>query len=252
MERDRGRQEMTKLVQLASGTGQHAPLAIDDRGESFQELAQIVHDLKNPLSAISLDVEVLHARLCARPDVATALDRIRRNVGFLDRLIYDLLDVYTTTNGRLALHPSSCDLTSLLESVIGRVVPTSDRSRVFFTEADATIVQLDELRIERVIANLLDNALRYTPPSSGVVVRLSSDANNAHVSVCDAGPGLSAAEIDVVFEPYRRASSSVGRAGNGLGLYVCKRIVEAHGGRIGVESVRGEGARFYFALPRER
>jgi signal transduction histidine kinase len=102
-----------------------------------------------------------------------------------------------------------------------------------------------------VITNLLDNALRYTPSTGGIVVRLSKDLAGAHISICDAGPGLSPEEIAVVFEPYRRAASSLGRAGSGLGLYVSKQIVEAHGGRIGVESVRGMGARFFFALPYE-
>ena len=108
---------------------------------------------------------------------------------------------------------------------------------------------VDELRIERVIANLLDNALKYTPASASIVVRLSGDRETAHVSICDAGPGLSSAEIGFVFEPYRRALSSAGQSGSGLGLYVSKQIVEAHGGYIGVDSARGAGARFYILAP---
>src|SRR5262249_49149781 len=108
----------------------------------------------------------------------------------------------------------------------------------------------DELRIERVVANLLDNALKYTPRSGGIVVRaMRDDANNALVSVCDVGPGLTTPELDYVFQPLRRGTTCIGRSGSGLGLYVCKQIVEAHGGRIGVDSVRGLGARFFFTLP---
>ncbi len=238
---------------FAVGTGQHAPVPIvdDAKGSSDDELAQIVHDLKNPLSSIALEAELLDTRIacCDGVDVTQAIGRIRRNVRFLDRLIGDLTDVCTLSSGQFVLRRAPCELCGLLAAVIDRVVPASDRGRVFLDARDATEVLVDELRIERVIANLLDNALKYTPSSGGIVVRLTRETNRAQISVCDAGPGLSPAEIDVVFEPYRRASSSIGRAGTGLGLYVSKQIVEAHGGQIGVESVRGVGARFFFALP---
>jgi signal transduction histidine kinase len=110
-------------------------------------------------------------------------------------------------------------------------------------------VMLDELRIERVVANLLDNALKYTPVDAPISVSARREGDAATISVADSGPGLTAAEIANLFEPYRRGGAARGRSGTGLGLYVSKQIVEAHGGRIGVESVTGVGARFFFALP---
>jgi signal transduction histidine kinase len=224
------------------------------RARIAENTAQIVHDVKNPLSSIALEVELLEARLaCGDPfDAARSIGRIRRNVTFLDRLIYDLLDVCTLSNGRLALRRAPCDLQCLVVEVIDRVVPAAERHRVLLDQHGSRApieARIDELRIERVIANLLDNALRYTPKKSPIVVRLTRDTHNAHVSVSDGGPGLTDAERDVVFEPYRRGVSSRGHSGNGLGLYVSKQIVEAHGGYIGVESERGTGARFFFALP---
>ena len=223
----------------------------DELPHDDDELAQIIHDLRNPLSTIALEVELMDAKLvgCDRFDAMQAIRRIRRNVKFLDRLIYDLIDLCTLSNTHLTLRRARCELAHLLGDVIDRVVPSGDRHRVVLDAESQAEAVVDELRIERVIANLLDNALKYTPAGAGIVVRLSRDASAAQISVCDAGPGLSPAEIGVVFEPYRRASTSSGRAGTGLGLYVSKQIVEAHGGQIGVESVRGAGARFYFVLP---
>jgi signal transduction histidine kinase len=128
-------------------------------------------------------------------------------------------------------------------------VPCSERYRVMLADSEPIEVLADAVRIERVVMNLLDNALKYTPPCGGIVVRMSKDDRHAQVSISDAGPGLSSAERRVVFEPYRRVSTSAGRIGTGLGLYVSKQIVEAHGGSIGVESMRGLGARFFFELP---
>ena len=215
------------------------------------ELAQIVHDLKNPLSSIALETELLDARgvSCHGVDASQAMARIRRNVRFLDRLIYDLVDVCTLSDGRFALRRTRCDVAALLSIVIDRVVPAGDRHRVTLEAPIGIEAMLDELRIERVVANLLDNALKYTPNDAVIVVSARREGDGATISVADSGPGLTTAEIANLFEPYRRGGAARGRTGTGLGLYVSKQIVEAHGGRIGVESVTGVGARFFFALP---
>lgn len=238
-----------RRVLLARGTGRHRPLTATKAGDD--ELAQLVHDLKNPLATISLEVELVNAQLMAgkQLDAVSSIDRIRRNVGYLDRLIYDVVDVCTLTAGRLVLRRAPCELRALLAQVIDRVVPTSERARVTLETGDAAEAIVDSLRIERVVANLIDNALKYTPATGNIAIRLTRDDRSVQISVSDAGPGLSRGEIELVFDPYRRASTSRGRAGTGLGLYVSKQIVEAHGGHIGVESARGVGARFFFALP---
>jgi signal transduction histidine kinase len=221
-------------------------------GEPFRnELAQIVHDLKNPLSSIALEAELLDERgvSCEGFDASQSMARIRRNVSYLDRLIYDLVDICTLSDGRFALRRARCELSALLGSVIDRIVPHAERHRVV-VEAPAPVeAVIDELRIERVVANLLDNALKYTPPDAHIAVGVTREETNATVSVRDSGPGLAPAEVAMLFAPYYRGVNTRGRRGSGLGLYVSKQIVEAHGGRIGVESAIGVGARFYFALP---
>jgi two-component system, NtrC family, sensor histidine kinase KinB len=101
-----------------------------------------------------------------------------------------------------------------------------------------------------VIANFLQNAFKYAPEPSPILVQLDVQPTFVRVSVIDVGPGIPPEEQPHIFDKYRRSSSTHAHDSSGLGLYVSKRIVEAHGGRIGVESVEGAGAHFYFELPR--
>src|SRR5262249_18698701 len=124
-----------RRVLFAKGTGRHARMPAiegDSAGTCDDALAQIVHDLKSPLATIALEVELINARLDSNDEqnTAQAIGRIRRNVSFLDRLIYDLIDMCTLSNGRFALRRVRSNLSSLLADVIDRIVPTSERHRV--------------------------------------------------------------------------------------------------------------------------
>jgi len=220
---------------------------VDEQRLLEAEVAEIVHDLKNPLSAITLEAVLLEDKL-ARGDRTNGLNsiaRINHNVAFLDRLVLDLLDVCSFATGHFQLYREPTDLRALLDAVCER----SGQGRVVLDSAHPVKLMIDPLRIERVVSNLVDNALKYTPGSSGIVVRLTGYGGGACVSVIDSGPGLAPSELACIFERYRRAGTAGARPGSGLGLYVCKRIVEAHGGQIGVESIVGAGSRFYFELP---
>jgi signal transduction histidine kinase len=124
-------------------------------------------------------------------------------------------------------------------------VSTNDRARVTLDVRDILFVEGDEIRLERVVTNLVNNALKYCPGT--VTVRLDTRGGYACVSVIDSGPGLSAEQSRTVFDRYRRASTS--QQGYGLGLHTSRRIVEAHRGRIGIASHPGRGSRFFFELP---
>jgi signal transduction histidine kinase len=173
---------------------------------------------------------------------------VQQNVTYLDRLVQDILDSCALEAGTFQLHKRPTELHALLESVIERSVATRDRARVYLEATGRHTLSLDDLRIERVVSNLLQNALKYAPPATGVVVRLEI-AETARVSVIDAGPGMTPEEMSCVFGMYWRTEGAESYEGSGLGLYVSRRIVEAHGGTIGVDSVRHIGSRFYFELP---
>jgi len=222
-----------------------------DAGLREEDVAQIVHDLKSPLSTIALEARLLDDKLAQGDpsDARGALARITRNVDFLDRMVQDLLDLCSLDAGRLELHRKPTELRMLLEQIIDRVVPTRDRGRVSLHATEPLTTSIDDLRVERVVANLLQNALKYAPKMTGIVVGLAAMNDAIRVSVTDAGPGMTPAETGYVFDKFRRASTAGSGEGSGLGLYVSKKIVEAHGGRIGVTSVQGAGSQFFFELP---
>jgi signal transduction histidine kinase len=217
-----------------------------------ERLGQIVHDLTNPLHTIALETHLLDGKLALRDDteVRSAAARISRNVFFLERMVRDLLDSCSTDARRFEIRRTPTELRALILRVVDRVVSTRDSGRVWVDASSPVTLSLDELRIERVVANLLQNALTYTPRSGLIGIRLEVTDHHALISVIDAGPGMTGSEAGYVFDKYRRAASGAAHEGSGLGLYVSKQIVEAHGGAIGVSSVEGVGSCFYIELPR--
>jgi signal transduction histidine kinase len=235
---------------FAVGTAE-APSVGPGRSLNEDEVTQIVHDLRDPIALIALEAYVLDRKL-ANGDHAEArrtAARIVRNVEFLDRMVQTLLDSCAIGAGRFELHRKPTELRALLEQVIDRVVSTRDYGRVTLDAPFPITLSIDDLRIGCVVANLIGNALKYTPKHAGIVVKLEAGALAAQISVSDAGPGLTPSERLHIFDKYYRGAHAAGRDGHGLGLYVSKAIVEAHGGRIGVDSVEDGGSRFYFDLP---
>lgn len=217
-------------------------------GVRESDLVQIVHDLKAPLAVIALEITLLLHRLAEGEDVEARpiLARVMHNIDFLDRMVHDLLDGWLPEPQRGAR--ARTDLRGVLDTTIAHAVPPRDRMRVRLEARHAAVVSIDELRIQRVIGNLLSNALKYAPAPCEIVVRLDVYEQRCCVSVIDSGPGVTQAEADFIFDKYRRTASARVHQGSGLGLYVSRQIVEDHGGVIGVESVPGTGSRFFFEL----
>lgn len=216
-----------------------------------KQVARIVHDFKTPLATILLEAELLEAKLAhAIPiDARRSIDRIARNTEYLGRMVMDLLDLCNCEAGHLDLRCDPTDLRTLLKHVIERVVSTRDSWRVVLDDGDSATVMLDDLRIERVVANLVENALKYAPKGTTIRVRLEVTPHSTEVSVIDIGRTLTVREMANVFDEYKRGGQALGHEGSGLGLYVSKMIIEAHGGAIGVESMHDIGTRFFFSFP---
>lgn len=221
--------------------------------ERFRDeyLGYISHDLKNPLSIITLHARLLARKLAAREleDERRAVEIIGQSAAFIDKMVRELLEMSYVEVGSVQLHKESTEVAAFLKAVLERTVSTSDRHRVRIEIHDAAIARIDATRIERVVVNLVQNAIKYAPPGSPVVVRLETRAGMAVVSVIDEGPGLTVEESSYVFDKYRRTRAAGEREGLGLGLYISKKIIEAHGGRIGVERAAGVGSRFFFEIP---
>jgi signal transduction histidine kinase len=249
-------------IRLASGTREVDRLSVDvdvdvvdteattldTSSQPLLEIVQIVHDFKNPLATIALEMCILEDRLL-QAELRGAVTRVAQNVAYLDRMVQDLLDAGSMQVDRFTLHRHRIELRALIEQVIERSTATRDRPRVCLDAPAPVFLAVDELRIERVISNLLANALKYSPSSTDVLIRLEVRQPVVRVSVIDAGPGIPADETRQLFGRYQRAATANGTEGNGLGLYVSKRIIEAHGGHIGVDSRHGAGSCFFFELP---
>jgi signal transduction histidine kinase len=235
---------------FATGTAELPPLTIAHVLRE-DDVVQIVHDLRDPIATIALETYLLDRKLANGDhlDVRSITARILRNVEYLDRIVQNLLDTCAAGEGHLELHRRPTELRALLEHVIDRAVSSRDYGRVVLEAAAPVTVMADDLRIGRVVANLIGNALKYPPPDSKIVVRLEAGSLAAQISVTDAGPGLSPEEAEHIFDKFRRGSNAQGRDGCGLGLYVSRVIVEAHGGRIAVDRSPIGGSRFHFYLP---
>jgi PAS domain S-box-containing protein len=213
-------------------------------------LAVVSHDLRNPLGVITLSAQRLE-RTC--PDTSADLGRIRRAAQRMERIIADLMDVSRFEGGRFAIDVADHDGPSLLEEAgdMFAEVATARGIRLRTTAEDlGARVRCDRDRILQVLSNLIGNALKFSTPPGEVEIGCTRDGAIAVFFVGDQGPGIRPDDLPRVFDRYWQGEgASTQKKGLGLGLAICKEIVEAHGGRIWVDSAVGRGSRFSFSLP---
>ena len=172
----------------------------------------------------------------------------------MNRLIDDLLDVAGIEAGRLSIRPAPDDLAALIDEAVSTILPLAAAKQIALETdvAPGLRAACDRARILQVLGNLLGNAIKFTPERGGAIcVRAVPDGGAARVTVLDRGPGIAPEDVGHVFDRYWQAKSA-SRAGAGLGLAIVKGIIEAHGGRVHVESAVGHGASFVFTLPGAR
>jgi signal transduction histidine kinase len=209
------------------------------------------HELRTPLMALHLSV---NAALRMVADGAPLRERLRaaeRQILRLTRLTDDLLDVSRITAGRMTLEREPTDLGALVHEVVSRFSEEISRSgsHLELALSAGVIGHWDRLRIEQVVGNLLSNAVKYGD-GQPITVAVEREANHARVIVRDRGIGIAPADQDRIFDRFERAAALHQRAGGfGLGLWITKQIVEAHGGMISLQSALGAGSTFLVALP---
>jgi len=214
--------------------------------------ADIAHELRTPLSVIRANLDALADGVY--PLTKENLAPIRESTELLDRLIEDLRTLELADAGRLTLEKSEIDFSRLLRRIAARFSPRAEScsQKIEVTcGVNLPAATADLQRLEQILGNLVDNALRHTP--DGGVIRLSADADGAAVRIAveDSGPGIPAGEIDRIFERFYRLDSGRARAegGSGLGLAIARKLAEAHGGSLTAENRPGGGAQFTFRLP---
>lgn len=241
----------------AAALGARLQRELDER----EELLTIVsHELRTPVTVISG-----YNRLLLSDQVGTLsseqrrfLEESSRSCQRLDRFIANLLKSSRVGAGEEPLDLRSLSLRPVVEGVVKFLQPLLDEHELEVEVAmhpDAPECRFDSSRIEQVVTNLLGNAIKYTRPGSAVVVKsraLECEGRAfVEVSVLDEGPGIALEDRDRIFDPYVRANEERRASGLGLGLAICRRIIEAHGGAIGVSDREGGGSRFHFTLPAE-
>jgi NtrC-family two-component system sensor histidine kinase KinB len=167
----------------------------------------------------------------------------------MNAMIEDLLARTHTDAPLESRHRSVIDLVKVVQQMIDQTIAPGDSARVTLDAVPTLPMVVDAMQIERVIANLLTNALKFSPPDRPIVIQVVKSATEAIVSVTDQGIGIAPEDLSHLFEKHYRAQLVGQIAGNGLGLYSSRLIVEAHGGRIWAESTLGIGSTFTLALP---
>jgi signal transduction histidine kinase len=208
-----------------------------------------VHELRTPLTSIDGQVQLAQRFLASDPArAADALSRVRLQTKRMNRLITDLLDHAQVSTGALKLEVVTFDLGVATAITVG-LHEFDDTPRITFTTPEHVRVRGDPERVAQILGNLLDNALKYSPPRSPIDVALTVVRTEAQIRVTDRGVGVPEDELDRLFSPFYRTSRTREISGTGLGLHISRRIAEQHHGRLWLESSSGSGSAFVLALP---
>jgi two-component system sensor histidine kinase BaeS len=236
------------------GLGESFDRMVDNlrRSEKLRETmtADIAHELRTPVTIIQGTLEALLDGIYE--PTAQTIAPIYEETLHLGRLIDDLRDLALAEAGELRLSREVTDIGQLVRQVVEAAVPSMDEAPNVEVIAEEGLepISVDPKRIRQVIANLLSNAIRYTPTSGRIEISIHGAEGEVEVYVSDTGPGISPEDLPRLFERFYRGDPARNRSGgSGLGLAIARRWVEAHGGRIWAENNRTGGARFTFRLP---
>lgn len=217
-------------------------------------MSTLAHEMRTPLTAIKG-----YSTALLMEDVTFSPETQREFLGFIDEecdvletLIHDLLESSIIDAGMMKLELQPVKLPSLAKHVMDDIARRTQAHRLLIDFPEHfPILEADPDRVAQVLRNLLDNAVKYSPQGGLIVVRGDVRQDEVVVSVADQGVGLTPEHLNRLFEKFLRARSTLTRhvVGSGLGLSICRSIVESHGGRIWAESQLGEGTTFFFTLP---
>jgi PAS domain S-box-containing protein len=239
-------------------------IQLNERNRELEELNEqknhfigmAAHDLRNPLNNISITAQLLESR--ASRDGSSQeeefLGRIRKSADFMADLIGDMLDVSRIESGHLELLREPADLAKLIEEalMVQQHAATKKRITIQRELQPGIVLDIDPRKIMQVVDNLISNAIKFSPECSEILLTVQEDQSTALMKVSDRGCGISPADQDLIFKPFGRSGNTPttgGESSTGLGLFISKNIVEAHGGRLTVDSHTGEGSTFTMHLP---
>lgn len=215
-------------------------------------LGGVAHDLRGPLGALSMSLDVLTPK-DADPRKLRAFEIANLQIQRLERMIGDFLDTAKIDAGTLELRWQNDDAVRIVRDIVEPMrAPSPNHNVVCELPAAPVPVRCDPVRLEQVVSNLVSNAIKYSPRGGTIRIVLTAARGEITLKVSDSGLGIAEQDRGRLFEPFQRVGESKRViAGAGLGLFIVRRIVEAHGGRIEVDSVEGRGSTFTVTIPQE-
>jgi PAS domain S-box-containing protein len=245
----------TPLATIAQGQDITERKKVEQLKDEF--IGLVSHELRTPLTVIggSLSTLITEWNRLSPSEVQQLLKDALLESESLSHLIENLLELSRAQAQQLALYSEPTDVKILVKEALSKIKQQAPSHRFVTSIPDKLpSINVDPLRIERILYNLLDNAAKYSTPGSQVKVSVNAEPERLVIGISDHGKGLSSSEQARIFGPFQRLEN--GRPdqarGAGLGLMVCRRLVEAHGGEIWVESKKGRGSTFFFSLPRRK
>jgi nitrogen-specific signal transduction histidine kinase len=225
---------------------------LQQRKDEFISVAS--HELKTPITSISASLQILQklTKTEALPEkVNLFINKANNNLSKLIHLLDDLLNVTKIQQGQLALNKTRFNLTELIQDCCENLHVDGDHGFIINT-TEAIMVDADYRRIDQVMVNLLNNAIKYSPQSKRIEININHDDERATVSVRDFGIGINPEKLPHLFDRYYRVDALGHQfSGLGLGLYISSEIIHRHGGKIGADSTLGDGSNFWFTIPVE-
>jgi len=215
-------------------------------------MSMIYHDLRSPLANIISSLDILDTLLPRNSSITPVFQIAVRSTDRMQRLINSLLDIKRLEAGQPITNPKYINMNALLQESIEAVAPTiASKRQQLHEQIQPDLPQLfaDEGMIKRVVINLLENALKFSPLDGKILISAQPDNENIVISIKDSGPGIPDEAQDRIFNKFTRLDAKTFPKGIGLGLAFCKLAVNAHNGKIWVESKLGQGSQFYIALP---
>ena len=222
------------------------------RKEQFT--AMIAHELRSPLTPI-----INYAQIIARPNqrretIERGSTIIISQAWRLSRLVSDLLDSSRLSSGQFTLACNPCDIVKLVKETVEQLRPIAPYHKFVIDVPDSPIIgNWDYGRLQQALGNLIDNAIKYSPEETTITIRVYCFPGKVSISVHNEGQNIPFAEVDQLFRPYSRLATSSRQKGSGLGLYIAKSIIDAHGGNLQLEQTTEEqqGTTFIFDLPQD-
>lgn len=223
---------------------------IQQQKDDFISIAS--HELKTPLTSLKASLQLLE-RMKANPTplLPRLIDQSNKSMEKISELVEELLNVTRINEGKVMLNKKKFNFAHMVDECCSHVIHLGTHELLVEGEKNLEIVA-DENRIQQVVINFINNAIKYAPKSRQIFLTIEKDNYSVKVSVRDTGPGIPAEKLPYLFERYYRVDpNGIQASGLGLGLYISADIIERHGGKIGVESEEGMGSTFWFTLPNE-